>query len=59
MVGLNINTNGISNHLDNVSPNTALSSSTNAYPISPNSMMVPHQLSPVSASTATMVPTGK
>ncbi|KAK7576568.1 hypothetical protein V9T40_012854 [Parthenolecanium corni] len=57
MVGLNINTNGISNHLDNVSPNTALSSSTNAYPISPNSMMVPHQLSPVSASTATMVPT--
>lgn len=59
---VNISSNGISNHLGNVSPNTVLSTSANAYPISPNGMLVPHQLSPVTASTPTsltlMAPSG-
>lgn len=50
---VNMNANGLGNHLGSVSPSTVLSTSTNAYPISPNSMLVPHQLSPLTPSTPT------
>lgn len=59
---VNMSSNNLGNHLGNVSPNTVLSTSTNAYPISPSSMLIPHQLSPVTASTPTslalMAPSG-
>ncbi len=51
---VNISSNNVGNHLGNISPSAVLSTSTNAYPVSPGSMLVPHhQLSPVTASTPT------
>ncbi|XP_065202149.1 protein gooseberry-like isoform X2 [Planococcus citri] len=50
---VNMSANSLGNHLGSVSPNTVLSTSAGPYPISPNSMMVPHQLSPMTPSTPT------
>lgn len=48
---VNISANNIGNHLGSVSPNSVLGSSAHSYPISPNNMLVPHQLLPVTGST--------
>ncbi|XP_065219247.1 protein gooseberry-like isoform X2 [Planococcus citri] len=50
---VNMSANSLGNHLGSVSPNTVLNTSAGAYPISPNSMLVPHQLSPMTPSTPT------